>query len=504
MQARAARPGNSRYYYTWGVFLKSKILLSFLLLLTFNTLLYAGGRTEETEAQTQNDEWILCVTNFDLSTLPAEKMAIASVITRKVVERLGTISFRLRISEEYAYYEESAWNRSRSAAAKALAAKQEERSLLIFRGDSQWRYRQNLARLDAEIEKLVTALEEVDDNRPLINREPVFNLTRTNLDSSFPVPPRAGTESKFCADQRADAMLAGSVTDFHGRYVVSLKLYTIYTRSFVWEDSVIFSHDDLDSALDEITQKLMIALSGNNPATLTISAQPEETLVLINRSFTGRGESSSLEYPAGRVTITASAPEHESISFETDISPGEQIQITISLRPVDYIDIDIDGFPMSGSVYNGALYIGESPLTLRLPAGQMEYIELETVDSQKGTIVYRTPETGNFSLSLRTEIPVEAGRVDRMRRLYYHAWGATWLSGIAAWIAYYSYLSSSNAVNSGASYNTQLAENNMTLYYVSLGTAIAVGTAAVFDIIQMIRYLYTANRGSTPIVRPGS
>jgi len=488
--------------------LKNGVLLSFLLFLTFNTLLYASGRTEETETQAQNGEWILCVTNFDTSSLPAEKMAIAGVITRKVVERLGTINFRLRISEEYAYYEEGAWNRSRSAAAKALAAKQEERSLLIFRGDSQWRYRQNLARLDAEIEKLVTAIEEADNNMPLINNEPVFNLTSANLEFLFPASPAAGAENKFCADQKADAMLAGSVTDFHGRYVVSLKLYTVYTHSFVWEDSVIFSHDDLDNALDEITRKLMIVLSGNNPATITITAQPEEALVLINRSFSGRGESSALEYPAGRVTITASAPEHESISFETELSPGEQIQININLMPVDYIDIEIDGFPMSGSVYNGALYIGESPLTLRLPAGRMEYIELETPDLQKGTIVYRTPETGDYSLSIRTSIPVKEGSVGRMRRVYYQAWGATWITGIAAWIAFYSYTSSNNAVNfqngQAGAVDQGFVESNINMYYVSMGTVIAVGAAAVLGIVQMVRYLYTANRGSTPVVRPGS
>jgi len=487
--------------------LKNGVLLSLFLLLSLGAQVFASGRTEETETQTQNGEWILCVTNFDLSSLPAEKMAVAGVITRKVVEGLGTISFRLRISEEYAFYEESAWNRSRSAAAKALAAKQEERSLQIFRGDSQWRYRQNLARLDAEIEKLVTALEEADNNRPLINREPLFNLTSANLNFSFPASPGAGTEYKFCTDQRADAMLAGSVTDFHGRYVVSLKLYTVYTRSFVWEDSVIFSHDDLDDALDEITQKLMIVLSGNNPATLTITAQPEEALVLINRSFSGRGESSSLEYPAGRVTITASAPEYESISFDTDLSPGEHTEITINLKPVDYIDIEIDGLPMSGSVYNGALYIGESPLTLRLPAGQMEYIELETYDSQKGTIVYRTPETGDLSLSIRTAVPVKEGSVGRIRRTYYHVWGATWITGIAAWIAYYSYTNSNNAVifQSGTgAVDPGFLESNTIMYYVSMGTVIAVGTVAAYGIVQMVRYLYTANRGSTPIVRPGS
>jgi len=490
-----------------GENLKSKVVFFILIFLFLSTLLFASGAQDaETEIQTQNDEWILCVTDFDLSSLPDEKMAIAGVITRKVVERISTISFRSRIYEEYAFYEEREWNRSRSSAAKALAAKQEERSLLIFRGDAQWRYRQNLARLDAEIEKLVSALEETDNYIPHINGEPLFGLTRGNLDFSFPASPIAGTEYRFCLDQKADAMLSGSVTDFHGRYVVSLKLYTVYTRSFVWEDNVIFSHGDIEYALDEITQKLMIFLSGNSPATLTITAQPEETLVLINRSFAGRGESSFLEYPPGRVTITASAPEHESISFETDLSAGEHTQIDINLKHIEYVDVEIDGFPMSGSVYNGALYIGESPLTLRLPAGQMEYIELETPDSQKGTIVYRTPDNGDFthSLSIRTTIPVEEGSVDRMRRKYYRAWGVTWLTGIAAWLAYHSYVNSDNAIRfqygQTGTYDPGFQDSNTIMYYVSMGSLIAVGTVAVLDIIQMARYLYTANRGSTPII----
>jgi len=487
--------------------LRSRVVFFILIFLVLGTRLFARANAEEAEIKTQNDEWILCVTDFDLSSLPEEKQAIASVITRKIVERLGAINYRARISEEYAFYEESAWNRSRLSAAKALAAKREERSALIFRGDAQWRYRQNLARLDAEIEKLVSALEEADSNIPHINREPLFSLASANLEFSFPASPREGNEYRFCMDQKADALLFGVVSDFYGRYIVSLKLYTVYTRSFAWEDSVIFSRESLEDALDEITRKLMITLSGNDPATLTVKAQPEETLVLINRSFVSRGDSQSLEYPPGTVTVTASAPEHESISFETDLLAGEHTLVNISLKPVDYADIEIDGFPAPGSVYNGALYIGESPLTLRLPVNQMEYIQLVTPDSQKGTIVYRTPDTGGISLSIPTAIPAAEGRVDKMRSLYYHAWGATWITGIAAWLTYHSYVGSNNAISyynrqSGA-FDPGFQQSNMNMYYASMGTTIAVGTVGVLCIIQMIRYIYTANKGSAPAVRTG-
>jgi len=513
--------------------LKRGVVFFILIFLVSGTRLFARGNVEESEIKTQNDEWILCVSDFDLSALPEEKKAIATVITRKVVERLSAINYRARVSEEFAFYEESAWNRSRSNAAKALAAKREERSLLIFRGEAQWRYRQNLARLDAEIEKLVLALQEADSNMPYINSEPLFSLTQANLDLSFPSAPKEGSEYRFCIDQKADGLLVGTVTEFYSRYIVSLKLYTIYTQSVVWEDSVIFSHENLEDALDEITRRLMITLSGNDPAVLTISAQPENALVLINRSFVSRGDAVSLEYPPGRVTVTASAPEHESVSFEADLFAGEQTLLSINLKPFNFVDVEIDGFPLSGSVYNGALYMGESPLTLRLPVNQLEYIELVTPDSQsgtsseasRGTIVFRPIElqsnltTGqwlgessplNFigvSISINTVFPVEAGHVGKMRDLYYHAWGATWITGIAAWLTYHSYLSSNSAISyynwQTGTYDPGFQRSNMNMYYASMGTAIAVGVVGVLGIIQMIRYIYAANKGSTPAVRTG-
>ena len=478
--------------------MKIKAWSLIIIFFTLGMQLFASGKKDEPAVKTQNDEWVLCVTNFDVSSLPEDKKIIANVITRKVVEKLGTIGYRTRISPEYAYYEEHAWARARTAAARSLSAKQDERSLQLYRGDPAWRYRQNIERINTDIEKLKIAFEQIDSNPPLINNEPVFKLTAGNKVNNFPVPPRAGGEYKFCLDQKADAFLTGSISDFHGRYHVLIKLYTAYTRSFVWEDEIIFSANDLENALDEISGRLVAVLSGNKHAALVVKAEPQDTLVLINHAFAGRGETPFLEQPPGVVTITASAPNHETRTEEIELVSGMLTSVNISLKPLDYSTVEITGNLTGGSIYHGSLHAGESPLTLRLPANILEYLEMETSDGQKGTIVFQTPPVNSvpYSFSINTSAPPEKGRVDKARRLHYWAWGGTWITGIAAWIAHNTYTTVDMSTRSNSS-----AIDSTAMYYISMGAWIAVGAVAATELFLMGKYLYTSNKGSTTVAK---
>jgi hypothetical protein len=466
------------------------------------------GSGEDTESQTQKEEWLLCIANFDSGSLAGNKKNIAGTVMNKLVESLNTINYRTRVSPEYAYYETAAWERARSAAATALAAKQNERSLFLYRGDQEWRYRRNIEKIDIEIEKLRLALEEVDNNAPFVDTEPVFNLTKTNLEFNFPPAPIAGNEYKFCIDQKSDAVLTGVVAEFYERFFVSWKLYTKYTQSIVWEDNIVFSHNDIDTAMEEIMRRLIIVLSGNAPSVLTVRTEPENTLVLINRSFVGRGETVDLEYPPGTITVTASAPGYENLTFETELSPGENTDIEIRLWPIEYGSTEITGFS-TGNVYHGALYVGEAPLTLRLPVNQMEYMELVYPDDGKGTVVFQTPDESDFnnSIFLRTRISPEKGRVDKSRRIYYWTWGGTWLAGITAWLTYQAFIGSNNAIsydyNQTGAYNEKFYNNNIKMYNFSVGAIIALGVTAAFDLFFMSRYIYIANKGATPVSTTG-
>lgn len=485
-----------------------KVCLLSILFFFLSVQLFAFGKAEDAEVKTQNDKWILCITEFDISSLPVNKLLVAELVKRRMVESLSGINYRTRVSPEYAYYEGLAWSKARSTAAKALATKHDERSALLYKGEKNWRYRMDVNKINADIEKLRLALEEIENDVPLINNEPVFELTQGNLNMTFPARPAKGNEYKFCSGQNADGMLEGSIAEFYGRFIITLKLYTVYTRSFVWEDSIIFSHDDLDNAMEEITRKLLIKLSGNESSIITVKAEPEETLVLINRAFVGRGEILDLEFPPGEAIVTASAPGYESLSFEVELPPGEVTNISINLMPLEYSNVEVSG-DISGKVYHGALYIGEAPLTLRLPLNSMEYVELEAPRSYQGKVVFKMPETDelNNTLYIRTSYQPPKGRVSKVRRNFYTAWGATWITGIAAWISYHSFTSSNNAIlynyKQTEDYDQKFYDDNYRMYYISMGAVIAVSAAALLDVLFISRYIAISNKGATPMTKLG-
>ncbi|GBU29150.1 hypothetical protein R84B8_02714 [Treponema sp. R8-4-B8] len=487
--------------------MKKERRLLVLIFLILTVPLFAKGKTDETEVKTQNDEWFLCITNFDASSLPSDKLNISDVISRELTDRLQSINYHTRISPEYAYYEEYAWARERANAAKALSAKIDERSRQIYMGEPDWKYRQNIVKIDNEIKVLREKLEEIDNKIPLINKEPVFKLVPGNLTLTFPAAPEKGGENRFCVAQRADAFLSGTITDFHGRYFLKLRLYTIYTKSYVWEDSAIFSYGDISGAIDEITRKLIIVLSGNHPAAVAVKAEPETALVLINRSFAGRGGAPLTEYPPGKITVTASAPDHESIVLETELVSGELAEINLKLNPIEYFNTDISSNARN-NVYHGSLYIGESPLTLRLPANSFEYIEMENADGSKGSIVFKTPDSPEHSqsVSVKTSMPIKKGRVDKERRWYYWAWGSQWITGIATWILYYSYMGSNNAAAYSYEHGMltqEFVDSNTYMNYFSIGSAVAFGVASIYGIYRMIRYIYFSGKDSAPIAPQG-
>jgi hypothetical protein len=488
--------------------LRNRIKAFIFIFFSLTACVFSLGKSQtEDEKQILDNEWTLCVTDFDVKSLPYDKLPVASAITKKVVERLKDVSYRTRVSPEYAYYEGYEWYKARAAAAKSLSAKLEERSMLIYNGEAEWRHKQNLAKVNADIEKLTTAFEEIDNKAPLINKEPEFRLTSGNISSVYPEPPKEGGEYKFCKDQKADAFLKGAIFDFHGRYNISIKLYAVFTKSIIYEDDIIFSHEDLDIALDEITSKLILTLSGSRPAALAVKTEPKDALVLINKSFAGRGDIGVRERPPGKYEVTASANNYESITVETDLAEGKIAEININLLKKEFVDIYIPGTASGGVIYQGALYVGEAPLTLRLPVNTMEYIDLDSGDGLKGAVVFNTPDEidSSFNLPIKTKTPPVKGQVEKARTLYYWSWGGVWVTGVAAWIAYHTYSTSNTTLAHlpGSGQNQDFINDNLTNYYVSMGTVIAAGAVSVFWVYNIVRYLYLSNRGSTPVVKPG-
>jgi hypothetical protein len=481
-----------------------KILLCSLLIAHCSLLLFAKGKTDEEEQKPINNEWLLCITQFDYSMLQPSQRIAGQVITRNLVDALKSVSYRLRISREYAYYEGYAWWQAVNAAAKALSQKQDERSLLLYKGDPNWRYQINIKKLDADIEKLRAELEKKEAERPLVNNEPSFNLLKANLDGTFPDPPNPGGERRFCQNQKADAFLLGAIREFHGRFYITLKQYVMYANAYVYEDDIIFSMDDAAGAVDEITGRLTAVLSGNKPAVIAVKTDPPEAQVLINRNYAGMGVVEAREHPPGKVTVAVAAEGYTPELAETELVSGEITEIEVTLSPLLYSDVHISvPGDLDVSLYQGALYVGKAPYNLRLPIDTLGYVSAETQNRRGARIVFPTPEmpdeSYDFSLKLKRLPPPGQNRVNKARGQYYWAWGATWMAAMLAWGVNGAYTSREDVKSYGSS--NEFYNETATWSYINTGSLILMGTVAAYNIFQLVRYLYISTEDATPIAR---
>jgi hypothetical protein len=461
------------------------------------TSLSAAGKKEAAEQKTLNDEWLLCVTAFDYSQLPPGKRITGDVITRSLVNKLDAISYRLRISPEYAYYEEYAWQQAVAAAAKTISNKQNERAQLLFRGDPNWKYRKNLKKIDEDLVKLEENYAQKLAEKPLINSKPSFKLIQSNLNGTYPAPPKQGGERRFCQSQKSDAFLSGEIREFHNRYYIKLRLFTLYTNSWVYEDDIIFSVEDIDGAVDEIAARLDSVLAGNKPARLAVTVNPPESQILINQNYAGTGTVEARERPPGKITINIAAEGFMPETVETELASGEHTDIDVNLGALYYanVDVDVRGSP-GAAVYNGALYVGEAPLTLRLPIDQLSYVDIKTSGGEAAKAVFTSPDIPDrtSAISLRPRIPPSTGqkRVNKARNWYYWAWGGIWVAAIAAWVG-------------DGMYKTYYAlgknETTQQIDRVRSGAIICLGATLSYGVFQMGRYLYKATEDATPIVR---
>jgi hypothetical protein len=415
---------------------------------------------------------------------------MGDVLVRSLVNSLTTVDHRIRISREYAYYEDAAWSKARSEAAKKLAAKRTERDLLLYKGTAEWKYRKDLKAVDEAIKTLEEEVQKAEAEIPLITEEPAFRFTEGNIAGTFPAPPTAGGEYRFCSTQRADAFLTGAVSEFHGRIFLSLRMYVVYTRTYVYEDSIIFSSEDTNGAVEELAGRLVAAVSGTPPAAITVSVQPDNAIILLNESFAGRGETGIIERPPGPVELEVFVEEHETVSLPLDLYSGELAELQINLRPLALAAFGISVPEYPGTlVYRGALYLGEAPFTLNVPVDQYEYLHVETPGGETASMVFRGADGG---VELEPVMPhdPEEKRTGKARRRFYGAYGRFWIALPVAFVIYGMSNAQREAYQLNNAPTTSQYEKAQRYYYVSLGAWIAAGIVLTESLYRIFRYVW--------------
>ena len=529
-----------------------------LLLLACAGSLSARGKKEAEIREPQNNEFTLCITSFDVSALPPSQQILGTVLQRELALDLGRVHHRARGEEELARYEELAWNAAMREAAARLAEKRAERDALLFQGTPNWKYRKELKRIGKELEELEGAYKKAVEERPLITEKPLFKMSAANVGTgTFPPPPPArGGEEAFLKDQNADALLEGKFRLLYGRIYAEFRLFT-RGASFIYEDSTIFSPEDLNAAADELKLRFLEALYNSEPARLSLRADPDHARLELNgRQVSGE---ETLVLPPGPVTLRASADDHQSVVRELDLDAGDTEEIAFVLKPFTMENL-ILALPGPGSsVYMGALYLGgnvpakteteetepgtaeaaetttvekagetegpdaegsdeisideaviepEQPgfFSVYVPVGQYRYIRVETEDGLTGEAIVKGSAESDEEVRIVTLEPRRLpGRdekpVEDKRRKFYGAYGRFWITmPLAFLISGFSQLYS-NSYNMGfsASGSQGMYNTARSMFYVSIGAWAVAGIFLTESLIRMGIYVHSASKESIPL-----
>jgi hypothetical protein len=471
------------------------------LLLALSLPLFGKGKTEEAPGEPLNPTWTVSITAFDVSALNPAQRVVGDLLIRSLVRSLVTVHHRVRVSEEYSYYKDLAHIKALEDAGKKLAAKRAERDMLVYKGHPNWRYRSELKTVDAAIKTLEEEYKKAEEAAIRIAMEPGFSLTTENIQGTFPPPPAENAEYQYCVSQKADAFVSGDISEFHGRLYVNIRMYTLYTRAYEYQDSYIFSTDDLLLAQEEMAGRLIAAISGASPAAISVAAEPPEAVILVRNSFAGQGSTGVREHAPGPMDVTVFADGYEPMETSVELAMGERIDMEFKLHPTPETGFTIDFPSHEGAlVYQGSLYMGQAPLTITAPMNQFEYIHAETPAGETSSVVFRAGQTGDV-ITMPEVVPrgKDPKPLATARRKLYGGWTAFWITLPVAFMVTGIAATYENAyIYAG---DPEMGRKFNAMNTVSTGLWIGFGGVAAYSLYRMIRYGHTAGRDAPKTVK---
>lgn len=462
--------------------------------------LFAGGKQEEARTPV-NETWTLCIADFDAESLPQARAILKDSVMRNIADSFRTANKRLWTSEEGVYYNTAVRQKAQSAAAKQLAAKQLERDRLIFAGESEYRYKQNLKKLDKEIAILWNDFEKAEAEPAPIAISPSVRLAESNLTGTYPEAPVAGHEYYFCTAQKADALLSGRLSEYFDRIYVEISLWSVYAQKTTYTDSIIFSPDGIKEASEEIALRLSNHISGYLPAWLTVKANPRNAVIIVDEFVAGEGESGLLNFTPGTVGVTAFAENHETFTATVDLMEGEVADVTLDLRPYETAEFDVqleEEGAAPASVYDGAQYIGETPLRMKGNVGQKKNLNILTADGYVANTVF---EVSGDTVSLEPRPAPAENRTNVARRKFYSAYGRFWLTLPLAVLGWGLNGTMNTALEATGSLNPDLAQQQQIVQWTAIGATALMGAFLAESFVRIGLYVREANRESSPLIR---
>jgi hypothetical protein len=466
--------------------------------------LFAAGAPEEAALPPQYAEWTVCITALDVSSLPPNRQILGNTLARRFNEALQTVASRQRSDEELNYYQTQAWNTAISAAALQLSTKRSERDSLFFQGNPSWKYQSDLKKKDTEIASLEEAYQKILEEKPEVSSRPAVRLSASNGEGLFPAPPEAGGEEAFCREQKVDALITGSVSEYFDRLYVTLNMWTLSSQAWVYEDSVLFSPGDLETASAEIASRLCSAVSDEESALLTVRTSPADARIMIDGSFVSEGSLDALQRPPGAAELSVQAEGFKPEQMSVDLAAGKTSEFDINLQQEPLYQLNLDSVNGPASVYQGSLYLGQTPLSISLPLSQSELFQLEgngKVSFAAFPSLLPLSDTGVASVNLNLRLPEKERSVEELRTKFYNAYGRLWIALPVSILFMNIFNTMSASWNTRGVTNTNQAyyDRAQVIYWIDGGLWVLTAAFGIESVVRSVIYLNEASNRAPKI-----
>ncbi len=464
-----------------------------------NPAVHGRPAPEKPAAIAMKNEWVLCVAALDSSELSPIERSIAASLGLSLLAAVRAQPSRSRSDEEISVLKDLSWAEVKKAAGTRLAAKRSERDALLYQGLPEWKYAQELEKIETAIADLNRELKKAQETPPEVASLPKVVLAKANQDNQLPPPPGPGAERSYAKKHQADALLTGSVRIFHGRYLVDVRIFDLAQRRYIHEDRTLFSPEIREAAMDDFSRRLGQAISALPLGSLRVQAEPPEALLVLDGVYAGRGSLGPLDKNPGGQELQAHAPGYESSISKIDIREGETASVQLNLRPLAQESLRVATRPEGAALYRGVLFIGNSPLTVPIRRGIPIVLRGE---DDFGFNAQAAVFDGGGELRMELlprELP-GSRPVETARRSFYGAYGRFWIALPVAFLVNglsKTYIDAANHSGKIAVYDDAYRS-----YYLSLGAWAVAGGFLAESIYRFARYLYTSDTRSIPVLKP--
>lgn len=478
----------------------------FLLVFVFSlNPLYGLGKSEKPKqtGSVETSKVVVYICDVDTSQMPEDQKIAGLRIRSMWVQTVNKINERKRSPGELARYKEKLWQEQKDSAAKALADARTNRDMLLFKGYSQQTYKIEYAKMTAILSDLEHKYATILKQPPELMETAQLVLHKDNASGSFALGPKPEERQQFCKDRGVDFLLISSLHELFGRWILTYTMYRAVDNIDMYSNTIAFSPEELETILPHIVSSLYEGFSGSPGGALQVSAEPSSANIVLDDVFMGKGTTPVVEGPPGKVSVSISQPGYYPLNFSMDRTPNELHTARVTLTPIAKQAFDVvSSVSETYKVYIDGLYQGTTPLTIELPQGNYTMVivnESGDHETQSVPLILQTKEgvvhVSDQLLRSQNEKPVEGAR-----RKFYGAFGRFW---IALPVAYMLNGVANTYINAlYYSENQDLVEPATKWYYSAQAAWVITGVFLIESVYRLGSYLYTANRESSPVLKP--